>query len=288
MTGVKDASLPDGFDCFFTPEPLFLSAGVERIQQFGIGHLAMVATCIALACALVLRYRKLPGGLERHSPRRRQLLLMAAISLGLLASRDITMVLRGLMMPVFWPLHICNFCEYFMFAYALHPHGELGRRLGDLLFCWALTGSLAAMLFPGWRYCPLLSYASIGGFAEHALLLAFSLCIVCGNDYQPNWRRFWFPALAATAGGLAFRMLNPLWGTNFFFVTNPESSGAPFVWAERTFEDPGYLAVYLLAAIAIWMASYGIWVIVSNRTTRSSSMGAGAFGPDGLQDSNER
>ncbi|MBO4365382.1 MAG: YwaF family protein [Eggerthellaceae bacterium] len=244
---------------FFTPEPLFMAGGTDRFSQFGAGHLLMVATCLVVALLLARRYQHLPWGLENGSPRRRQLLWMACIALGLLAIRDAFMATRGLMEPVFWPLHICNFCEYLMLAYALYPHGKVGLRLGDLLFCWAFPGSIGALLFPGWRYCPLLSFASLGGFAEHTLLLAFALCMLSGNGYRPNWRRFWLPAIIAAAGGIAFRIINPMWNTNFFFVTNPESSGPPFVWAESIFGDPGYLVFYLMAAIAIWLAAYEIW-----------------------------
>lgn len=244
---------------FFTPEPVFLAEGTNRIGLFGMGHMLMVAACLAVALLLARRYQHLPAGLKSGSPRRRQLLWMACVALGLLVFRDSIIAARGLMTPIFWPLHICNLCEYAMLAYTLHPRGKLSLRLGDLLFCWAFPASVGALLFPGWDYCPLLSCASLGGFAEHTLLLAFVLCMLSGNVYQPDWHRFWFPALVAAAGGLFFRMINPVWDTNFFFVTNPASSGAPFVWAESVFGDPGYLVFYLLAAIAIWLAAYGIW-----------------------------
>ena len=254
---------------FFTPEPVYLAQGYARFPLFSVGHLLMVAACFAFAMILLRHYQHLPSGMEAGSRRRRQLLAMAGTAVALLAIRDIVMTALGLMQPVFWPLHICNFCEYLALAYALHPHGKLGLCLGDLLFCWAFPGSIGALLFPGWTYCPLLSFASLGGFAEHALLLAFVLCMLSGGGYQPNWRRFWIPTVAALIGGCAFRLLNPLFGTNFFFVTDPAASGPPFVWAARTFGDPAYLAFYLLAAIGIWLVAYGIWQAL-NRNGHSS------------------
>ena len=41
--------------------------------------------------------------------------------------------------------------------------------------------------------------------------------------------KVWIPAVAALVGGCAFRLLNPLFGTNFFFVTDPAGVNVQFM-----------------------------------------------------------
>ena len=244
---------------FFRPEPVWYHHWEGGFALFGAEHLACLAAAAALVAALLRRYRHLDA-------RRRlvQLRAMAGTAVGLVVSKDLVYVALGLFEPLFWPLHICNLCEFVALAYAVAPHSAFGRRMGDVLFCWGITGGLGALLFPGWSYyTPAFCYASVCGFAEHALILSCALCPLSGGDYAPRPRRVWFVVLVSAALGLLFRQVNPLWGTNFFFVTDPVSEGGPFPWLVATFGDEGFLVAYLVGATGTWSACYAVWALAT-------------------------
>lgn len=249
-------ALAEGLAWFLTPEPVLLERG-EGFATFGPQHLSVLACCLAAFLLLVRRYLRLPAGLALGSPRRRMLLATSVVPLALLASRDVVLAAEGLLVPIFWPLHVCNLCEYLAIAYALACDSRAGEPVGEVLFTWGATGGLSALLFPGWSYCPILSYASLGGFAEHTLLLVSAWAPVAGGDFSPSVRRSWIPALAALLAGALFRLTNPDFGTNFFFVTQPLAN-TPFELFADLLGNPGFLVPYALGAYGVWLAWYAL------------------------------
>lgn len=252
---VADA-LGEGLAWFLTPEPVLLARG-EGFATFGPQRLAVLACCLASFSLLLRRYCRLPAGLAPGSPRRRMLVATSVVPLALLASRDVALAADGLLVPIFWPLHVCNLCEYLALAYALTCDSGAGEPVGEVLFAWGATGGLSALLFPGWSYCPILTYASLGGFAEHTLLLVCAWAPVAGGDFSPSVRRSWIPALAALLAGALFRLANPVFDTNFFFVTQPLAD-TPFEAFADLLGNPGYLVPYALGAYGVWIAWYAL------------------------------
>lgn len=233
----------DGLEWFLTPEPVLWRSGEGGFVPWGPEHLAMLAALAAVDALLVRRYLRRDAQGRRH-----QLQVMCAVPVALLASRDLQDVALGIFWPQFWPLHVCNLCEYLGLAWVLTDW----RPLADIYYPWASVGALGALLFPGWAYyCPILSFASLGGFLEHALMVATCCCMVGGGEYVPEYRRLWLPGMAAAGLGLLFRWLNPVFGTNFFFVSSP-SAGSPLVLLADAFGDPGWLAAYLAGAVVVW------------------------------------
>lgn len=233
----------DGLVGFFAPEPVLWRSGARGFSVLGPEHLAMLVGLLALGVLLARWY----VGLDARG-RHRHMVAMCAVPVALVASRDLQDVALGVFWPQFWPLHICNMCEFLGLAWALTGW----RSLADIFYPWATVGAIGALLFPGWAYyCPILSYVSLGGFLEHALMVTTCWCMVRGGEYVPEYRRLWLPGLAAVAGGLFFRWANPLLNTNFFFVSAP-SAGSPMEWLADAFGDPGWLVAYLVAAVAEW------------------------------------
>ena len=249
------------------PEPVLYHAQQGGFALLDPSHLTLLVACLSAIMLLVRRYGRLPkSGTGSASPRRRQLLVQAGLAVGILAAKDVSYIALGLFEPLFWPLHICNLSEFVALAAACHSSDRVVRRANDLLFCWGISGCLAALLIPGWSgYCPAFSLASLCGFVEHTLVLACALCPLVGGDYQPDPRRMG-PILALSVGcGLLFRLVNPLLGTNFFFVTNPAGAGWPGRWLLQTMGDPWFLAGYLALAVACWTLTYLLWWIAERR-----------------------
>ena len=242
-------------DEFFIPEPVWYYGGGAGFALFGAEHLIALAACVALMAVLTLRYRK-----ASDEDRVWQLRLMAVTAVALLVTKDVTYIALGLFDPLFWPLHICNFCEYLALAVAFTHATRAGHTWWGLLFCWATLGCTGALLFPGWSYyTPALTWANVSGFAEHALALTCALCPLAAREETPRLVDVRNSALAALAFGALARRINPLLGTNFFFVTRPEVVGGPFPWAVETFGDPGFLVAYLAFACAFWLALHLAW-----------------------------
>ena len=251
---------------FFTPEPLFV--GQRGFEAFGTAHLLTLAFCLVLIVLVVRGYARLPRGGDADAvrQRRRYLQTLSLVPVALLASRDVVIVVRGLMVPIFWPLHVCNLAEFTCVAFAFTPASRkrLRRLLGSVVFCWGLSGGAGALLFPGWSYCPIWTYASLGGFAEHSLMFAFAICMLFLHDFVPRLRDIWYPTVVSVAVGLFFLLVfNPAFDTNFFFVSRPLDMGTPFVQVYRAFGDPLWLAAYLAIAMGVWLLSYGIYRLIA-------------------------
>ena len=252
---------------FLTPEPVLYHARAHGFATFGPGHLASLAFATAMVACSLWAYLRLPRNAEEHgafSPQRLAMIRMfAGGAVAIILGKCVWYLALGMFEPLFWPLHMCNLCEFVALGYAIRPRSRVGERLADLLFCWGLTGCPSALLFPGWAwYCPAWSLASLCGFVEHALVLACALCVAVGGEYVPRPGRTWFVATATLVCGCVARVVNPLLGTNFFFVTNPIGAGWPFTWMAATFGDPGFLVAYFALAMLFWCAVYGLYLLV--------------------------
>ena len=242
-------------DEFFIPEPVWYYGGGQGFALFGMEHLIALAACATLIAALAVRYRK-----ANAEDRVRQLRLIAVSAVMLLVAKDLSYIALGLFEPLFWPLHICNFCEYLAFVAAFWPDARVGKTARGVLICWGTLGCSGALPFPGWSYyTPALTWANVSGFAEHAFVLGYVVCMAAAREEGPSLRDVGFSALAALACGALARLVNPLLDTNFFFVTRPAIVGGPFPWAAAAFGEVGFLVAYLAAACAFWLALSLVW-----------------------------
>ena len=236
---------------FFTAEPLMWSG--PGFDVFGPAHLAWLVVCAALVFSLVWAYARLPEGLEPKGPRRTMLLVVGIIPIALRVTHDGLSVAAGVYTPIWWPLHLCNLCELLCLTYALRP----GRALGNVVFSLTTLGSTLALLFPGWSYCPPLTYASLCGFLGHALMLAFALMIVVGRDVRPGMRDVWQPVVALVAYACAIYPFNKAFGTNFAFLSKP-ANNSPLVAMAEAFGNPGYLVPYAVCVLLVMLAQFAL------------------------------
>ena len=231
----------------FTPATL-LAEG-QGWPLFGAVHVAWLAASCALIAFCVLHYRALPRG----KARRRMSYAVTAVPLALLASQDIGFIATGTFAPSWWPLHSCNACEYLGFIYAACP----AAWIGETLFCLSTTGAVCALLFPGWAWCPPLSWPVICGFAEHSLMLALVLMKLATGELRPSIGRLW-QAVAFTTGYLVFCLaVNSRFGTNFMFVNTP-AEGSPLVLFADVLGWPGYLVPYAAGILGIWILMHKV------------------------------
>ena len=251
MCHTRSMELMPAIEEFMTPLPVWTERGEILLPLFGAGHLAWLAACLCAGVALVLMHRRLGEDSEKQ---RRFELAVALAPLLLLGIHSSSMLAWGAFNPNCLPLHICNLCEILALVYALS--GE--RNVGDVLYGVGIVGSLAALLFPGWRNAPAWSLPSVCGFVEHALVLAFIAMKVLDGSIRPSRRDIWKPLVFTALYLAAIYPLNHLLGTNYAFV-NWAPYGTPLLAWEEAFGNPGYIAVYALVFAALEAALFLPW-----------------------------
>ncbi len=241
--------------------------GGPGFALFGPAHLAWLCVCATLVVVLVRYYRSLPAGITWGSARRRMMLAVAIAPLVLLASDDAIMIAGDAFPAPWWPLHVCNMCEYLCLLFALKPDGAIGRFAGEILFTLGIVGCVSALLFCNWTYCPPLTWPSICGFLEHALVLSFVFMLLFGGDLNPQMRDLWLTVAFVCCYAAVMHPLNAAVGTNFGFVNQP-ADGSPLVWMAETFGNPGYLVPYALVILVVCLAIHVIWLRRHRQDTR--------------------
>lgn len=244
---------------FFTPEPAMVDgSGFDSLEE---EHLTALALCLLGIIGFCRAYRATPPSEERWGRRHRMLAILAGAMLAMRLSHDVLCIAAESFSPPWWPLHLCNICELLCLAYVLVPCEPIGL----MVFGLALPSGILALVFPGWSYCPMLTWASVCGFAEHAGMVAFSLALLLGGDVAPRPGKVWAP-LAFLACYLAIIYpLNHVLDTNFAFVNWPIDD-TPLMTLAELFGNPGYLVPYLAIIVTVILGLFW-W---AERFTRSS------------------
>jgi hypothetical integral membrane protein (TIGR02206 family) len=158
--------------------------------------------------------------------------VVAEWRLGILSARD------------FLPFHLCDFA-IFLAAFALVTRRPAAV---ELLWFWALTGTLLAVLtpavsgsFPDWRW---LLY-----FAMHGGVIAAAVVLVVGCRIRPRpggaWRAFGWTAVYAVVVAVVDLATN----ANFLWLRAKPAQPTLLDWL-------GPWPVYLMAAGAIGLAGF--------------------------------
>ena len=245
---------------FLTPLPVWTERGEILMPPFGREHRAWLIICLLLGIGLIRTHRLL----ARDGRMRRRLDIAVAMAPPVfLAIHIASMLVYGVFNASCLPLHICNLCELLAAGFALTGN----ESSGTVLYGVGSVGSLAALLFPGWTYAPALSLPSVCGFMEHLLVLLFIIMKLRDKSIRPDFRQLWQPIAFTGAYAVAVYPVNKLYGTNFAFI-NWAPPDTPLALWERLHGDPGYLAIYALAFIALEIALFLPW-----RTTDARNAG---------------
>ena len=236
---------------FFSPLPVWDARGETLMPLFGRAHQIWLIVCICAAAALVSAFSRMDDGSRE---KRRFELAVAAAPLALLGIHLASMLAQGAFHPGCLPLHLCNLAEVLALAYALR-----GDELtGNVLYGIGITGSLAALLFPGWTTAPPFSLPAVCGFAEHTLVVSYVLMKLRDKSLRPALERIWQPLVFTGIYVSAIYPVNKRLGTNFAFVNWPLAGTPLEVWAQM-YGNPGYIACYALVFVLIEIALFFPW-----------------------------
>lgn len=208
-------------------------------MPFGSAHLLALASTFALALAVVLLVRARP---RLATPAR----LLLAATIVLLVALELAVAAREgwLTWRTLLPLELCDAAMVLAVLTLLRP----GRRAAEVVYFWAGSGSLLAMLtpelpwnFPRWEF--------VVFFGLHGLVLVAAALLVFGLGLRPGpgapWR-----ALGITAGWAALvGLVNLALGTNFMYLRHKPTVATPLDWMGPW---PVYIATGALVALALF------------------------------------
>lgn len=213
--------------------------GADAGRRIDAAHLGAIALSAVVAAGLALLVRERPAWGSAVRAGLAAFLLAGAVGyvvaewrLGILSVWD------------FLPLHLCDFA-IFVAAFALVTRRPAAV---ELLWFWALTGTLFAVLtpavggsFPDWRW---LLY-----FAMHGGVIAAAVVLVLGCGIRPRagaaWRAFGWTIVYA----VAVAAVDLVTGANFLWLRAKPPQPTLLDWL-------GPWPLYLAAAGAIGLAGF--------------------------------
>lgn len=238
-------------------------AGVG-IEAFGAVHLAYLAVFLALTVGYARFYR----GLDARRRRTADRVLGTLVFCCGLFEYGVT-ALIGRFDRYTLPIHVCSlmFSLTLLHAWtnAARP-GSLAARLhaflGAVLFHPGILGVWAALLFPDWLDVPFWNYLSVSGFLVHGLVSVYGASILVKDAEAPDPGGLFRHDLKCSmlfmaVGALAMFFFDRATGTNYWFMAWPSDS-SPFAAAYARGGEGGYLAVYLLTALAVTALWYAL------------------------------
>jgi hypothetical integral membrane protein (TIGR02206 family) len=207
----------------------------------GVAHLGALAFVALLALALVVIVRRRP----RVAPLVRWAL---AASIVFLVAFEFTAGAREgwLDWRAVLPLELCDAALVLAVVTLLAPR----RAAAEVLYFWAASGTLLAMLtpelpwgFPRWEF--------VVFFGMHGLVLVAALVLVFGLGLRPRpgapWRVFGITAGWAAIVGLVDLAL----GTNYMYLRRKPAVATPLDWMGPW---PAYIGVAAAVALALFLA----------------------------------
>ncbi len=206
---------------------------------FGPAHLLALAAVAALGAAIVLSVRGWPSV---------SLPLRGLLASALVAQTSFTLWRGAREGWLSWqsalPLELCDAAMVLSVVTLMVPR----RATAELVYYWAGSGSLVAMLtpdlqwsFPRWEFLVF--------FGLHGLVLAAALLLVFGLGLRPR-RGAPLRVLGITAGWAAFvGLVDAGLGTNFMYLRSRPPVATPLDWMGPW---PWYIAVAAVVALALF------------------------------------
>jgi hypothetical integral membrane protein (TIGR02206 family) len=216
-------------------------SGLQPFVPFGFAHAAALVSVPVLALALVRLVRARPG----LAPLVRWALAGGIV---LLVAFELAVGAREgwLTWRTFLPLELCDAAMVLAVLTLVWPR----RPLAEVVYFWAGSGSLLAMLtpelpwnFPRWEF--------VVFFGLHGLVLVAALVLVFGIGLRPRPGAAW-RVLAITAAWAAFvGLANLALGTNFMYLRRKPVVATPLDWMGPW---PVYIGVGAVVALALFHA----------------------------------
>jgi hypothetical integral membrane protein (TIGR02206 family) len=213
--------------------------GLPRFVAFGSAHLGTLVLTGMGAAGLAALVR----GRPRVAP-----LVRAALFLGIAVLLAVELGIGAregwLTWPMMLPLELCDAAMVLALLSLVWPR----QRMVELLYFWAASGSVLAMLtpelpwgFPRWEF--------VVFFGLHGLVVVAAIVLVFGVGVRPErgapWRAFFATLVLAAVAGTADALLD----MNFMFLRWKPRASTPLDWMGPW---PVYIGVAAVVALALF------------------------------------
>ena len=200
----------------------------KPFKLFGNSHLLGALASLALVYVTLRKMARYPRG---YLSRKVNPVLGWTLLIWTVVSRLVLLASNDFHAEYDLPFHLCSLSTLLLGLYLLRPN----QKLFDVLFYWALSGGVLAIIFPDLKQdFPSFRYLSM--FIGHALLLFGVLYLHILHDLQPsdsgNRAFIWINALI-----LPLIPINALSGGNYLFLRSvpdidfgPVSLLPPWPW----------------------------------------------------------
>lgn len=209
--------------------------------------LILIGIAAAATVSLVLYSRQTANRQDRARK------ITAAFLPVLEAAKLIFLLIRGVSLRWYLPLHFCSISIYLYPVIAFSRKKERRAALGEMADVLMLPAAVAALLFPDWTSCPFWNFMSLHSYMWHFLQMLFPLMLLVDGTVRPSVRHAWKSILFTAVVFVPVYVINCILKTNYFFVMQPVPD-TPLEFLAETFGMKLYIpALYGLVILCILM-----------------------------------
>ena len=224
------------------------------------GHLLWLAAIAAAAGAAAYYYRKMNSGQRLKTKR-----FFAVALLLFEAIKDLVLVIMGISLKGYLPLHLCGLAIFNMLYDAFGKNRHISAQLLAYAF---MPGAVSALLFCNWTEYPLFSFMCIHSFVFHGWILIYFVMLYAAGEIRTDYKGLWQTAEILVVIAIPIYILNNVIGENYLFLSEA-SEGSPLVFLWNVFGvrfgRPGYVISFAVLAVAVFHVLYAVYGLMENR-----------------------
>ena len=232
---------------------------MPSFRPFGLDHWLVLAVTGATASALIVEAARLRG--LRHDQAIR--VGLAGLLIGNEALGWTAYLMQGV-----WglPLHLCDL-SVMLVAWALLRQNRLVEEVG---FCWALSGSVQALLTPDLSDgFPSLHYLTF--FLQHYGAVVGALYLAVRGRVRMTAESVWRVWMISNGYVVAAGLVNWLWGTNLgYLARKPDHASLLDYLGPWPYYVIGIEVIALISFMFCWQLSVGIERVIERTRLRGA------------------
>lgn len=223
-----------------------------------LGHIIWLAA-IAAAAGIAARYY-----CKMEPEQRMKTKKFFAVALLLFeVIKDIVLVIMGISLKGYLPLHLCGLA---IFCLLYDAFGK-NRRISVQTLAYAfMPGAAAALLFCNWTEYPFFNFMCIHSFAFHGWIIIYFVMLYAAGEIRADYKGLWQTLGILTVLAVPIYILNNIIDENYLFLSEaPEGSPLVFLWDifGTRFGKPGYVISFAVLVVAVFHILYAVYSLMS-------------------------
>lgn len=224
------------------------------------GHILWLAAIGAAAGAAAHYYRKMNSGQRLKTKK-----FFAVALLLFEVIKDIMLVIMGVSLKGYLPLHLCGLAIFDILYDAFGKNRHISVRLLAYAF---MPGALSALLFCNWTEYPFFNFMCIHSFVFHGWILIYFAMLYAAGEIWTDYKGLWQTAGIIAVLAVPIYILNNIIDENYLFLSEA-SEGSPLVFLWDVFGvrfgQPGYVISFGVLAVAVFHVLYAVYRLMQNK-----------------------